>query len=124
MKDEYLGTVAAHTERMSTIRPLIIASLAVSGCYSEQGYSQSTFPEQPAEPTSMAGPPGGSMDPGWGYQDLGYPQDPQDGQVADPASTQADPSLMGSVNDVEIDATLQPYGEWVEDEEYGRVWRP
>ena len=31
---------------------------------------------------------------------------------------------MGSVTDTEIDATLQPYGEWIEDPDYGRVWRP
>ena len=121
MKDGHLGTVAAHTERMSPIRPLLLASLMVAGCYSDQAYTQGTFPQAPQDPQPLAGPPGGGMDPEWGYQDPGYATD---STVSDPEATAADPSLMGAVNDTEIDTTLQPYGEWVQDEDYGRVWRP
>ena len=31
---------------------------------------------------------------------------------------------MPTVTDAEIDATLEPYGEWVESADYGLVWRP
>ncbi len=30
----------------------------------------------------------------------------------------------GTVTDGEIDATLAPYGQWIETEDYGRGWRP
>jgi hypothetical protein len=127
------------------------------------------------DPMVVAGPPGGAIDPGYGYPgqegDLeGQAQAPQapgmpgypagypsgypggaapdsvppgvenaaadvtigaaggvavEGQVPAPSADPADPGyVMGSVTDQEIDTTLAPYGQWVEDEEYGRVWRP
>src|SRR5262245_47625264 len=84
----------------------LLASLAlVTACYRE-----ATFDRLPAEPTVVAGPPGGAMDPQW---QPGYP-----GADADPENA------MGAVTDAQIDITLDAYGEWIEQEDYGRVWRP
>jgi len=113
----------------------------------------STFPEQP-EPTQVAGPPGGYVDPGYGYPQQapqqapeaadqpGYPQGYQggdapstEGQAAtdtaygaaepEPSATPDQPGYdMGDVTDPEIDATLDGYGSWQENDDYGRIWRP
>ena len=141
---------------MTTLRSLALAFVAVAAgaCAAQDpALNQSTFPE----PTEVAGPPGGGMDPAYGYQQpaaagyaqpdenyagdpQGYPQGYPDGYpdgtygysgVANPDTADdgggvwVDPSQATSaVNDDEIDQTLQPYGEWVEDPLYGRVWRP
>ncbi len=95
------------------------------------------------DPVAVAGPPGGAVDPGYAYdqpsaQDPalpgypagypeGYPAGGEDGQPADPYAASASGGggdEMGSVTDAQIDATLAPYGQWAESEEYGRVWRP
>jgi hypothetical protein len=87
-------------------------------------------------PAVVYGPPGGDVDPGYGYGGYGaqnqeMPGDPQGyGDAAAPATEDGsqvemtDPQAVATVTDVEIDATLDGYGEWVDDEEYGRVWRP
>ncbi|MGN6104817.1 MAG: DUF6600 domain-containing protein, partial [Kofleriaceae bacterium] len=127
---------------------------------------------QAYEPEVVAGPPGGGMDPGYGYPDpsaggyaevatntvspgypsgyapgypSGYPDGYPDGSAPDSVPVGVESSsgaviggvdavggapgasigmYTGAVNDAEIDATLAPHGEWVEDDEYGRVWRP
>jgi hypothetical protein len=96
-----------------------------------------------------SGPPGGAIDPGFGYGDpslAGSPSaqsaDPGTGYYggamyggqtygdayADPNATGGDPAVWAGataeVTDAEIDMTLEAYGEWVEDGDYGRVWRP
>ena len=45
---------------------------------------------------------------------------------ADPGIAQADlaNAPTAGVTDVEIDATLQGYGQWIENDDYGQVWRP
>jgi Family of unknown function (DUF6600) len=64
------------------------------------------------------------------YQDPGgYPAqvDPnaQDSYAnVDPPQGDPQEAATGPVNDDEINQTLAPYGEWVEVEGYGRVWRP
>ncbi|MDB4954318.1 MAG: hypothetical protein JWO36_1887 [Myxococcales bacterium] len=116
--------------RGSAIGLLIVGSVA--GCYSEPSYSQSTFPEP-----YVAGPPGGGMDPSTGYEQSGYPnpEAPQGYPAGYPegyppatesvtTETNIDFSATGTVDDPEIDTTLQPYGEWITDDSYGRVWRP
>ncbi len=138
----------------------LVALLGTGACYS--------YVEQPSmlpqwDPAFVSGPPGGAMDPGYGYRDPIYtdpaaqgaegaaqPIDPAgsapgselgaaeapgeapeagapeaSGEVPEPSTDPADPGYaIGSVTDAEIDATLSPYGQWVETEEYGRVWRP
>ncbi|MEO8845705.1 MAG: DUF6600 domain-containing protein, partial [Kofleriaceae bacterium] len=158
-----LGTIAAHSWGMSTLRIGLGAALLLLGC-TPINPAQNTFPQP--EPTQVAGPPGGQIDPGYGYQppqqqqdpvtynadQPGYPQGYQqgypDGSEAQPAEgyapngpdsvdqTTPAPSLepsadpndpgydMGQVNDDEIDATLDGYGQWEESEDYGRVWVP
>jgi Family of unknown function (DUF6600) len=106
------------------------------------------------QPQEVSGPPGGAMDPGYGYQPPQvsapydqYPTDENgapgtidpsanDAAVADPAydesASMPEPSedpqdpgyVMGTVDDAEIDATLDGYGTWEETDDYGRVWRP
>ena len=127
----------------------LVALLGAPACYREYG-SDSTMPVAP-EPVSVSGPPGGAIDPGYAYEapgqpgypagypegysegyPQGYPSGNTEGYAQDPAdpdgSASPDPQAAGdatgTVTDEEIDQTLQPYGQWVEDEEYGRVWRP
>jgi hypothetical protein len=71
------------------------------------------------------------MDPAWqqepysgGYADS-YPASSETYAAMTPSSDpQAAGYVMGATNDVEIDSTLSGYGEWIEVEGYGRVWRP
>lgn len=128
---------------MTPVRPLAaLAALAISsGCYQQETTAYSTFPE----PTMVAGPPGGEIDPAWqqsqypGYPDgypAGYPDGYPAGTPADVAAMQtageltpsSDPSaagyVMGAPTNSEIDQTLSGYGEWIEVDGYGLVWRP
>lgn len=130
---------------MSTLRLGIGALLLAVGC-TPIDPAASTFPQQP-EPTQVSGPPGGYVDPGYGYQpQAGYPAgDPQgyqggyapstEDQAAagtaygapepEPSTTPGDAGyVMGDVTDPEIDATLDGYGSWEESGDYGRIWRP
>lgn len=135
------GTLGAPRSGMtalgSFLAPVIGALACLAGCYrAEPEYS--TFPE----PTVVAGPPGGEIDPAWtqhqysdhpGYPDgypAGYPAGTEQVamQTAGDLTPSADPSaagyVMGAPNDTEIATALSPYGEWIEVEGYGFVWRP
>jgi hypothetical protein len=124
---------------MTRIRLVVGAAIALAGCY--QSPPEPQYPQQ----QEVAGPPGGGMDQPTYAQ---YEADSQPSQLptysqpyGDPGAVSADPSeqagepepsadpqdpgyAMGPVDDAEIDSTLQPYGDWVEDPDYGRVWRP
>ena len=93
-------------------------------------------PSRPDDLVGSAGP-SDAADPGddEGAQDV--QEDAQGGLVqpaspgapgvaqapgADPADPASAPTA--SVTGVEIDATLQGYGQWVENDDYGEVWRP
>jgi len=111
-----------------------------AGCYREYGPG----PMAPMgyiqpEPVAVGGPPGGAVDPGYAYDEptaqdpdqpgypAGYPQGyPADTEAGAPAGDAGGGGgeAMGNVTDAQIDATLAPYGDWVQSEEYGRVWRP
>jgi hypothetical protein len=141
---------------MSPLRFGVGALLLVMGC-APIDPAQNTFPQQ-QQPVS--GPPGGGMDPGYGYPQQqpravayngpdqpgypqgyapGYPDGTQpstedqaaeataNGDLAEPEPS-ADPNDagydMGQVDDTEIDATLEGYGTWEDNDDYGRVWRP
>ena len=123
---------------MTTLRLVAGLAIALVGCYAQ------TPTPQYADPEQVSGPPGGGMDqptyaqyeadsqspeyaaPAQTYNDPGYAQD-DSAQPAEPEPS-ADPQdpgyTMGPVSDGEIDATLGTYGDWVEDPDYGRVWRP
>jgi hypothetical protein len=142
-EDSLLGVRRACSLHMLSRMKLIgLLVVALVGCY-----SQPPPPEYP-QPEEVSGPPGGGMDgptyaqyeadsqpanyadPSQGYIDPGVAaEQPVDGeaQAVEPEAS-ADPQdpgyAMGPVTDPEIDATLDGYGEWVEDEDYGRVWRP
>src|SRR6201995_5064424 len=138
---------------MSPLRFGVGALLLVMGC-APIDPAQNTFPQQ-QQPVS--GPPGGGMDPGYGYpqpqpqavayngpDQPGYPQGYAPGypdgtqqstehQAAEAtANGEVEPSAdpndagydMGQVDDAEIDATLEGYGTWEDNDDYGRVWRP
>jgi hypothetical protein len=147
---------------MSTSRLGLGALIWMVGC-TPIDPAQNTFPQQP-QSAQMQGPPGGGMDPGYGYpqpqqqpamaynapDQPGYPQGYEPGYPdgtqpstedqaaaataeggvsvdisAEPSSDPADANYdMGQVTDPEIDATLEGYGTWEENEDYGRVWRP
>jgi hypothetical protein len=95
----------------------LVAVLSFGGaCYQE--YQQPTTPQPYFEPQPILvqGPPGGGMDPE--TADVTADEGGGAGGVA------ATVDVTGTVTDTEIDATLEGYGTWVEDEEYGRIWRP
>jgi hypothetical protein len=101
---------------MATLRH--VASLALClGCVRNEPDLYSTFPE----PIVVAGPPGGEIDREWvrGSPDDGAGFDADASMLV---TTGAE--LTASCTDGEIDATLAGYGEWVELEGYGLVWRP
>ena len=171
----------------------LLTLLAAAGCYR---YSDASQQSTMADPQYMSGPPGGAMDPDYGYgEPAGDPRggsvaavgpgapggpavagdvDDEDNQDADEDSEapappdvadaspdpSADPSVAvgpgmpgpeeagapgpdapqaddgiasapevaaaptGTVGNAEIDATLDGYGQWVETDDYGAVWRP
>jgi hypothetical protein len=118
---------AAQSIDMTGIRFALVVILAASGCAVDG-------PPPPAYPQQMAwtGPPGGAIDEGYGYTEGdgsyegSYPPDGDDPSAgSEPSADPADPNYaFGDVTDVEIDATLEASGEWVDDEDYGRVWLP
>ena len=133
--------IGAHTKGMTSMRPMVVALALVAGCYSDQPSQYSTFPE----PQQVQGPPGGGMDPSYQeyqaqwqnppqqYQQPAYDPNAQDPGVQDPnavaaqdpsAQQYSDPAATAPVNDDEINQTLDGYGSWEEDPDYGRVWRP
>jgi hypothetical protein len=122
MKDKALralGTIAAH---IGAMRRFVFGLLIFAGCYAQdQTFAQTTL----IDPAMVSGPPGGGMDPGYGYTQSGYESQGYevgfDATLTDP---QAEADATAQVTDTEIDTTLQPYGEWIEDGDYGRVWRP
>ncbi|MBV8760281.1 MAG: hypothetical protein JO257_23520 [Deltaproteobacteria bacterium] len=123
---------------MTTLRLVAASAIALAGCYTQTPVAQ--YPDQEV----VSGPPGGGMDqptyaqyeadsqpsesqaPAQAYGDPGYAPD-NSGQPVEPEPS-ADPQdpgyAMGPVNDAEIDTTLNTYGDWVQDPDYGRVWRP
>lgn len=115
---------------MTGIRFVSLVVLAAAG-----GCTVGSTPP-PAYPQQMAwtGPPGGAIDPGYGYAyeegggsyEGSYPPDGDDPAAAnEPSADPVDPNYaFGNVTDVEIETTLEASGEWVEDEDYGRVWLP
>lgn len=114
---------AAQLIHMTGIRfASLVVIVAAGGCV-VGGAPPPAYPQQLA----WTGPPGGAIDQGYGYQyaegDGSY--EDSSAQDAQPSADPADPSYaFGDVTDVEIDATLDASGEWVEDEDYGRVWLP
>jgi hypothetical protein len=149
---------------------VLLPLLAAAGCYNDAP-SQSTLPQIPYG----SGPPGGAIDPGYGYNqdadeaanvageppaiavvddaptpsqmapseiapgpvaaapdpaapavDAAPEDDDQDVAEATPGSEgPADPAdPTAGVTDVEIDTTLDGYGQWIETDDYGQVWRP
>jgi hypothetical protein len=115
---------------------LVMMLALVTACYQRDPTVFETFPE----PSTMSGPPGGMIDPAWSAQQYdaygGYPDgtspgsehgfvDPGAGAYAEPsADPQSEGYVMGTLTDEEIEFTLEPYGEWVELDGYGFVWRP
>ena len=97
--------------------------LGFAGCYQEYQPATTPSPHFQPGPTYVQGPPGGEMD-----AETGYTASPGRSGAAGGATPSADPQdpgyVMGSVTDAEIDATLEGHGVWVEDAEYGRIWRP
>jgi hypothetical protein len=114
------------------IRVVAGLALALAGCIEQ--------PPQPQYPQTqeVSGPPGGGMDqPTYAQYEADsqpsesaaysqpYADDGDQTAEPEPSADPQDPGYdMGPVNDAEIDSTLQPYGEWIEDPDYGRVWRP
>src|SRR5260221_13669538 len=86
---------------MSTIRNGLALALLVgaTACYQESAYAQGspTMPQQ--DPQTMQGPPGGGMDPGYGYPPYQAPQQDPNEQAPGytdqvPQQPVADPSVQ------------------------------
>src|SRR5450432_1455085 len=95
MKFRYVagsGTDAAHTSHMTALRSCLGLILFATACVA-QDPAQTTFPPQWSDQSqAIAGPPGGQMDPGYGYQQPnqpGYPQGYPDGYAAPSTEDQA-----------------------------------
>jgi hypothetical protein len=74
-------------------------------------------PAAPVPPVADPGASGTSGSPG--------ASDEANEDVADATPTPGAPAdPTAGVTDIEIDATLDGYGQWVETEDYGQVWRP
>ena len=149
MKDRRLreaGTIGADSTGMTSLRPAF-ALFIVAGCLQQQPQFATT-----PEPVPVAGPPGGGMDPA--YQQGGYaapqpdqqpypqysdPNEDPNPQYADPGAAgedpeaqpldsngmdATDPSATAPITDADIDGTLDAYGTWEQDPDYGRVWEP
>jgi hypothetical protein len=96
---------------------LVLGSLIgghLGGCYvpAQQPIEDPDSYAQEEHAQDLAGPPGGGMDPMPGYVAPGS----DNGAPLDPVQT--------PLTDDEIGATLDSYGSWVDDPDYGRVWRP
>ncbi len=120
-----IGSRRARTVQLApSMMPLqwALALTLLTACYPRDAYWNNTMPE----PTPVYGPPGGEIDPAWqASEGPAYPDGYDASGYVEPSSDPSDPGyVMGAVNDGEIDATLDGYGEWVEVEGYGRVWRP
>ena len=86
------------------------------GAPGSPGIARAPGAPAPGRPFGPPGPPpasGASLPPG--ADDIADSGDGSD----DPA-----PDLTANVTDPEIDATLDGYGQWIETDDYGQVWRP
>ena len=119
---------------MTTMRLASIAALcaATIGCTVGES-TRPAYPGPSAEPSWYAsGPPGGAIDPGWGYAEGegsyegSYPPSGDDpAGYGQPSADPADPNYaLGELTEAEMQAALEPYGEWVEDPVYGWIWIP
>nr|MBA3540977.1 hypothetical protein [Deltaproteobacteria bacterium] len=119
---------------------LCITALVATGFAATPAVAQTYYPDEDPEPF---------LDPGEGYDPAPIESvDPYDTlQPGDPPSyaptddpSYSDESLydqgytdpgygdpnaaIGTINDEVIASTLSPYGTWIQDPQYGRVWRP
>lgn len=90
---------------------IALIGLVIGGCVPPTPVAEQTMPE----PVQVAGPPGGEMD-----QQPDQPMDPA--AYGDPPPDDAEATQ--DVTDVQIDATLEGYGQWEDDPDAGQVWRP
>jgi len=113
---------------MASLR-ITCALALLAACGPNVSTDYDTFPE----PVTVAGPPGGEIDPGWGAQPAyadpgGYPDGYADTTYDQNVEPSSDPNdagyVMGAVTDDEINSTLAGKGEWVWSDEYGWIWRP
>ncbi len=71
-------------------------------------------PSEPIPPAAPVGPGAGPAAPGADIAQVGGPPGAP-GVPGDPTTT---------VSDDEIDTTLDGYGQWIDTDDYGQVWRP
>jgi len=111
----------------------------------DQGYGYDPYApaidrpgDQPAGPSTAANAPApsemapeaaapGSAAPALGPADpaFGATPDEDDQNVAEaPPNPEAPTDSTAGVTDNEIDATLSGYGQWIDTDDYGQVWRP
>ncbi|MDQ3338869.1 MAG: hypothetical protein M4D80_27200 [Myxococcota bacterium] len=104
----------------------ITGLLGLGACYQEYQPATTPAPYFQPEPVVVQGPPGGEIDPGYAYGGSTGEMGQYGGNAyGTPCTDPQSPGyVMGTVTDAEIDTTLEGYGYWVEDETYGRIWRP
>ncbi|HEU4729985.1 MAG TPA: DUF6600 domain-containing protein, partial [Kofleriaceae bacterium] len=86
---------------------------------------ESPVADEPQAPTEIA-PPAAAPAPMAAAPEAEAPEAPEfDEGVAEAAPTPEPPAdPTGSVNDSEIEAALDGYGQWIDTDDYGQVWRP
>jgi hypothetical protein len=95
---------------------LLAGLVGLASCYQEYQASTTPAPQFAPQPVYVQGPPGGQIDADYAYTG------PAGEFGGDGYGAPSD--SMATVTDAEIDTTLNGYGYWVEDQEYGRIWRP
>jgi hypothetical protein len=101
---------------------LAVGFLGLGACYQEYQPATTPAPQFQPQPVMVQGPPGGEIDEGYAYNGPSA-EVSVEGSVGDPYGEVA-VDATATVTDAEINTTLEGYGYWVEDPEYGRIWRP
>lgn len=108
------GMIAAIRCAMAKLR-LAAVLIAMTACAHREATVDTMFPE----PIEVNGPPGGDIEASWQSDGSSTTY----GAVASADQVASDNSTA-SVTDLEIDQTLDGYGEWIWSDDYGWVWRP
>ena len=118
--------------RCSMLSPMRITIAIAAGivslgaCYQEYQGPTTPPPQFGPQPTTVYGPPGGEIDQGYAYSgpsgEVSVGAEYAGGGVE--AGIDVSAGATAPITDEQIDSTLQGYGYWVEDDEYGRIWRP
>jgi hypothetical protein len=128
------GCYSSSPQFATTPEPVQVAGPpggAMDPAYQQGGYAQTPggydpnygAPGQVGDPNAAPADPNEDQNPQ--YADPGADGEDPEAQPIDPNSGDyTDPSATAPVTDEDIDGTLDAYGSWEQDPDYGRVWEP